>query len=489
MTLPAALSIAAATLGVAVALLSWRLATAPGWQEMRRFALISLTAGLYCLCESFTTLNVPGSTVAWASRIGMFVAAFHGPSWVLYIAAQEGRPAKLWEKGVFVVGMVVAVLSAIPGAIVTDRVTHRAVDWLGVTYADVEATTFGAAIYGLYCATLLIPLVVYVRKALRRKPAAAAHAAGLTVLAAAATNDSFVGAGMWNAPYMLSLGFMAAVLASGGVLLSRFVDQARELESLSRDLEAQVASRTDELARAVDALLRAEKLAALGRLAAGAAHELNNPCSVVSTNLAYLRHALVEKGSIPDDADRCLDESVGAANRIARIIRQLVDAGRAGAKVNIEMCSFAVRPVVEKAVASARVGLRSAPKVDVSGDDDLQASGDPALLQQIIVNLVVNAAHAVEARNGAGHVHVRVEANTDNVHIDVEDDGSGISKSHIDHIFEPFFTTKRPGQGMGLGLAVSLGLARAQGGDIVVASTGPTGTTMRVHLGSARNEP
>lgn len=452
---------------------------------MRPFALISLTAGIYCLCESVVTTGVDETVLCWASRIGMFVGAFHGPSWLLYMAAQDRRPPHWWERGLFALGLIIAVVSTIPGGIVTDRVTYHEVGWLGVRYADVQATTFGAIVYGLYCGTLLIPLGAYVRRAIQREPDAASHAMGLAVLAAAATNDALVGAGVVQTPYVLSLGFVVAVLAAGGVLLGRFLQQSRDLEALSRDLESQVSTRSEQLAQARSALFNAEKLAALGRLAAGAAHELNNPCSVVSTNLAYLRHTVVEQGTIPEDADRCLDESIDATSRIARIIRHLVDAGRAGGRARIESAPLRLFEVVNKSVAAAKVGLKTVPAIDVVGDPAVMASGDATLLQQIVVNLTTNAAHAVESRGRHARVRVDVYENGEHAFVDVVDNGTGIAESEVERVFEPFFTTKRPGLGMGLGLAVSLGLARAQNADILIASTSPEGTTMRVRLTKA----
>ncbi len=489
MTVPAALSIAAATLGVLVAGLCWWLSRAPGWQEMKRFALISLTAGLYCLAESITTVRVSENVVTWGSRLGMVVAAFHGPSWVLYIAAQQRRRAHLWEQGLVVAAAVVAILAAIPGVIVSGEVRYHEVDWLGVTYADAQATTLGALVYGLYCTTLLVPLRVYIVDALRGGATARAHALGVGFLIASAINDALVGARVYDGPYVLAVGFPLAVAATGGSMLQRFVQQAHQLEGLSRDLETMVAQRSDQLARTQDALLRSEKLASLGRLAAGAAHEINNPCSVVSTNLAYLRLELTQQGKLPEDAERSLDESIDAADRIARIIRHLVDAGRAGGGARIDMHMFPVRETLDKAVASARVSLRGFASLDVEGDASIQAQGDPPLLQQIMVNLIINAGHAVEAREAPGRVTVRVSEADGRVMIDVEDEGVGIAPSDLPRVFEPFFTTKRPGHGMGLGLAVSLGLARAQGGDITVLQTSPRGTTMRVMLRDGASPP
>ena len=463
-------------------MLSWRLARAPGWEEMRRFALVSLSAGLYCLFDSVITTGVSEDVITWSSRLSMVAGAFHGPGWVLYLAAQERRPARLWEKGVLAAGATLAALSLVPGVIITDAVRYHSIPWLGVTYADAQPSTFGAIAYGIYCTTLLLPLVVYVRAAIRRVPAAGAHAAGLTCLSLAAINDSLVGAGVLSTPYLLAPGFTAAVVFAGGVMVARFVDQARAHERLSRALESEVERRTHELERAQAALVRAEKLAALGRLTAGAAHEINNPCSIVVANLAYLRESIRTDGKLPHDVENCLEDSLSASERIVRIVRHLVDAGRAGRASYVELSTLSVRPIVEKAVANARIGLPDGLRIRVEGDGDIKARCDPALLGQILVNLVVNAAHAVDDRGEGGGIVARVDKANDGVVVDVIDDGGGIAPKDHERVFEPFFTTKEPGRGMGLGLAVSLGLARAQGGDLVVASTGPKGTTMRIKL-------
>ncbi len=176
MTVPAALSVAAATLGLSVALLSWRLSRAPGWKQTRHFAVVSATAGIYCICEAFSTVHqVSDDFFVWVSRFALAAAAFHGPAWVLYIAAQERRPSRSWERGLQVVGGLVAVLSMIPDCILSDRVTYREVTWVGATYRDVATTNIGAAVYAVYCAMLLIPISVYLRRAIARKPAAVAH--------------------------------------------------------------------------------------------------------------------------------------------------------------------------------------------------------------------------------------------------------------------------------------------------------------------------
>ncbi len=486
MTIPAAISIAAAALGLGFALLSLWMARAPGWKEMRYFSLLAVTGGLYCLFDLGVSIDASDAVISWAGRLCMFVGAFHGTGWLLYRAAQERRQPHRWELSVLSLATALAISSLLPGVILTDVHQHHTVAWLGVTYNDTVPTTLGAIAYAGYCATLLFPLVSYLRSARRAVPGAAAHATGLGVLLLTAVNDAAVGAGLLRGPYLLEFGFTAAIGFAGGAALRRFVDQARQFDVISRDLEAQVQRRTRELADAQLALLRAEKLAALGRVAAGVAHEINNPASVVLANLDYLRmHLEDHQGQPPADIQECLGESAQAVRRIARIVRQLVDAGRAGRESIVERHSFPVRETLEAAVASARLEVPPHVAVQVAGPEDLYAMGDASLLEQVAVNLVINAAHAVAAKPGSKAIGVSARRDHEKVIVEVSDDGPGIPAEIREHVFEPFYTTKRIGKGTGLGLAVSLGLMRAQAGNLVVASTGPDGTCMRATLDAA----
>jgi signal transduction histidine kinase len=492
MMIPAALSIATSTLGIMVALFSIRAAKAPNWQEMRAFSLVAFTAGAYSFSEIFNSIGASDTLATWAARIGLAFASMHGPGWILFLAQQERRPTRWWERSVLALGLVIGILCIIPGLVVSDDVLLRSVPWLGATYTDTPPSSFGKVIYALNGVMLLLPLAVVVHRALRGATSAIAYVVGLSSLAICACNDGLVGAGVWSFPYVLPIGFTVAVVFIGTAILERFVDEAKQLDILSHELEAKVATRTEELAQAQEALFHAEKLASLGRLAAGAAHEINNPCSVLNTNLAYLHHSLIVDGEVPDDADRCLEESIGAADRVAKIIRQLVDAGRVGSASSTHIRNFSVRKTVDQAMAQAQIGLSKLVHLEAHGDPSIRARGDSLLLHQIIMNLVTNAGHAVEFKGHSGRVLVTVEKADHQVFIDVMDEGTGIDLENIPRLFEPFFTTKRPGHGMGLGLAVSLGLARAQGGDLRVVSTGPAGTRMRLVLegvDEAQSEP
>lgn len=480
MNISAAFSIAASALGLVFAFVSWRMSRAPGWGELRYFALVALSAGLYTGADLATSLALPDATVTWCARLSLFFAAFHGPAWLSYAAAQAGRQLHLWERAVQLGSVLLALLSLLPGVVVTEVVQHHTIPWLDVTYNNALPTSLGSLAFTIYILTLGIPLAGYLRAARGGRPAAWQHAVGLSLIVLAAAGDLLAATRVIDGPYLLSVGFVGAVAFAGGTMITRFGEEARRLDALSRELGAEVERRTEELASTHKALLHAEKLAALGRLAAGVAHEVNNPAAVVLANLDYLRGALRPGGDLPHDLGPCLDDSIAAVRRIARIVRQLADASRTGPDVQVPLTSQPLRPLLEAAAASARTALPAMPAVELTGDPSLHACCDRALLEQVVVNLVTNAAHAVEGRPGRITVHAeRVGAE---VVVEVADNGPGVAEEVRAHLFEPFVTTKQLGRGTGLGLMVSRGLMLSQGGELALQATGPSGTIMRATL-------
>jgi CheY-like chemotaxis protein len=249
-----------------------------------------------------------------------------------------------------------------------------------------------------------------------------------------------------------------------------------------------VEARTRDLVFTEAVLLRSEKMAAIGQLSAGVAHEINNPAAAVAANMAYLRDD-VAKGTLPPDALECLDESLEAVDRIARIVRQLLDSGRAAATVVIEDgASASALRATQKAILVARPSVPAHVDISIDIAAGIFVHGQEASIVQVLVNLIVNGAQAVPKERDSGRVVIRARKEADFVTLDVTDDGSGMTEDTKRRLFEPFFTTKPFGQGTGLGLPVSLGLVRSMGGDLLVTS-GPTGTTMSVVLPTSESAP
>lgn len=476
----ATLSIVAAVVGVGVALLGLSFGSAPGWGRYRILGAVGLTAAAYAALDVFFSVRASDGTRVVALHVQAACAALHVACWQSYVRHHLGAPPRPVDRAIMGMLLVLAALWLVPGLMSTRVIASLEVPWLGVTYRFPEATALGSLSYALETAALALPLARYLRAMRAGLADARLHALALGIIFVAAINDTLTTTKVIVSPMLLSVAFVAAVGALGSALTRAFVDSARELDRLSRSLEDLVAERTRALVETEAALHRTEKMAAIGQLAAGVAHEINNPGAAVEANLAYLREAL-QSGELPPDAGACLDESLEGVARITKIVGQLLDSGRAAAQARSGNASASVLRAVQQALASSRprVGDHVATSVDVP--PTLFVRADESSLVQVLVNLLVNAAQAIPSDRGAGRVTIRTSTDGGRVAVDVIDDGAGMSEETQRRLFEPFFTTKPRGRGTGLGLAVSLGLVRSMGGDLQVASTSK-GTCMKIIL-------
>jgi signal transduction histidine kinase len=251
------------------------------------------------------------------------------------------------------------------------------------------------------------------------------------------------------------------------------VENASLYEELRRSYE--------QLHRSQDLLLRQEKLASLGRLAAGVAHEINNPLSSVAgfaeaigRRVESTRLEEVEGFRDVPDYLAFIQQEVG---RATAIVRRLLDFARQREPSfeEIDLASLVQDTVAlirrQAAVTNKRIVLDLAPGLP-------SVRADHQMLQQVILNLVTNALDAIE---GEGEVRITARAASGHVEILVQDTGCGIPPEHLAKIFDPFFTTKDVGKGTGLGLAISQGIMEQHGGSIEVKSDGMgKGTTVTV---------
>lgn len=231
---------------------------------------------------------------------------------------------------------------------------------------------------------------------------------------------------------------------------------------------AQGALRTTEVVR--DALEN-EKLAVLGRLSAGVAHEVNNPLSFILANVQLLENEL--GGELKEAAT---DARLGV-ERVARIVRDLGSLSRGGTRLDLEDVSLGA--LAQRAVKTVRA-RRPEVAVVLETVEEVSARCDAGRIEQIVVNLLSNA---VDAARGAQAPRVVLELVHDEAmaRFVVRDNGTGIAPGAEARLFEPFFSTKG-NEGTGLGLYVSRALARSHGGDVRVVGSGPNGTTMELTL-------
>ncbi|WP_373045283.1 sensor histidine kinase [Vulgatibacter sp.] len=251
------------------------------------------------------------------------------------------------------------------------------------------------------------------------------------------------------------LSWLSFSIAVGGLAVAGSKMQQRLRAAEQRAEEARLRA-VDDLAVSEHRRLHAEKLALLGKLSSGVAHEINNPLAFVKSNLAHL---LEQHGGGAGCAELALLREIVEDSQVGiERIEGIIDTLRSFARVDdagLQPCSLA--EVVDEALRLASAPLRPVAEVRRSGTDSLpRVMANRGQLVQVLVNLLVNAADAI-AETKAGRGVVRLEAwRTDGlVVLDVIDSGPGLEPAVQQRLFEPFFTTKPPGKGTGLGLALS----------------------------------
>lgn len=226
-----------------------------------------------------------------------------------------------------------------------------------------------------------------------------------------------------------------------------------------------------------------DRLASVGTLAAGVAHEINNPLTFIASNIAYVREWLDENDD-PEAAEfrAALDDAGNGAQRVADIVHVLRHFGRPEQVVSTNVD---VRNVLEFAVRLVGPSTRGRAQVELDLEPDLPpAFGDDGRITQIIVNLVTNAAEAMPAERPAteNHVTVSARAEEDAVIVTVVDNGVGMTAAQLSRVFDPFFTTHPSGGGMGLGLSICHNIAVELGGTIRLSSEVGVGTRAELVL-------
>jgi two-component system NtrC family sensor kinase len=258
-------------------------------------------------------------------------------------------------------------------------------------------------------------------------------------------------------------------------------ERGREVGSVGifSDLREHLRMR-QELAETQSQLMQAEKIASLGRLAAGVAHEINNPLAGILIYAELLQRDLEESAA----GHHNLEEIINQTLRCQQIVTRLLEFSRQSLG---ERTLFNLNEIIIRCVELiSHQALFHNIKIDLHLDSELPyILGDPGQLQQVLTNLLLNAA---DAMNGQGRVTITSHPTPqkDGVILSFSDTGRGIPPDIRDKIFEPFFTTKSPGKGTGLGLSIVYGVIQRHGGSIEVdcPPTGGTIFTIRLPLDS-----
>ncbi len=272
--------------------------------------------------------------------------------------------------------------------------------------------------------------------------------------------------------------------------ISKFIEISRDVtkrekedQEINRDLERLVEERTRELKKRQEELLHQDKMASLGKLSASVVHEINNPISGI-LNLTLLMKRIIKEGKLNEknvqDFNRYLGLMETETRRISRIASNLLSFSR---ETKLEMSTLNLNTLLEDLlflnanflkITGVKVEKDLSPKLpDIVGDGEQ--------LKQVFMNLISNAAEAMEATQG-GILHIETWPDQNKVVVQVRDTGVGVPKSTIPRLFDPFFSTKAKGKGVGLGLSVVYGIIQQHSGSIYVNSEPGQGTTVRVCL-------
>ena len=298
----------------------------------------------------------------------------------------------------------------------------------------------------------------------------------------------------WNAD---DLEFLGAVANHAAIALENarsyevLVDLNARLEERVRERTAQLEVMHQELASAYadlksaeTQLVHSEKMASLGRLVAGVAHEINNPVSFIATSVAPLRRRLAEAAvEAPADvvpllreAEEIADVMARGAERTAAIVRDLRAFSRLG---EAKRKPADLHDGLEVSLRLLESRWRGRVSVHRDYGELPLVECDPGQLNQVFMNVLANACEATAAN---GNIWITTRREGDEAVVTVRDDGVGMTPEVREHVFDPFFTTKDVGGGTGLGLAISHGVVTAHGGRIEVESAPGSGATFRIIL-------
>jgi signal transduction histidine kinase len=284
---------------------------------------------------------------------------------------------------------------------------------------------------------------------------------------------------------LLAFGLIAIRLRSSFAAL----DKANsELQDANTNLEGIVSKRTQALSKALDdlkmqqgQLIQSEKMASLGQMVAGVAHEINTPLGYASSNVEIVRESIQGMGEEVDaeslaEFDMLLGDVEYGLNQISELVMSLKDFSRVDRS---QAQLFDLNAGVDTALKICNSQLKDGVEVVRDYGDIPEINCAPSQLNQVFLNLINNAAQAMD---GKGQIRITTQLRGDKVEVSVRDNGSGMDEETRAHIFEPFFTTKAVGKGTGLGLSIVFKIIEDHGGSIDVQSTLGEGTEFIVRL-------
>ncbi|MBU1044153.1 MAG: HAMP domain-containing protein [Candidatus Omnitrophica bacterium] len=254
----------------------------------------------------------------------------------------------------------------------------------------------------------------------------------------------------------------------------------QEIEDWNLRLQDKIEAVTKDLNAKQQMLIESEKMASLGVLSAGIAHEINNPLGVILGHAQMLIKELKEKKSLdnPQESIQMLETIESYTRRCSYIVNSLIQFAR---EKQMQMIDVDVNQAIENALifTQNRISNKSIEIVKTLEENLPNIAADQIHLEQVFINIILNAEASMPQ---GGSLKISTQKTNAQIKVLFEDNGQGISKDDMNRIFEPFFSTKDPGKGSGLGLSLSYGIIQAHGGDIKIVSKKNKGTLVEVLL-------
>ncbi|WP_158514709.1 hybrid sensor histidine kinase/response regulator [Gemmatimonas phototrophica] len=460
------------------------LGRAPRWRRVRWFGAVTLTAGLYSTVDAFAALRAAESVnTSWSLQFNLVFATLHGAAWLVFTyMGPNGRWDSLppWVRRITIGGTLVALIASISGEVASAETSMLVVPAFDVNFQRSTLSLLGNMLALVPFGFLALSMYRTWQLRMLGEPGTTAVFIGFTLYLLAGIEEFLVAAGVVQFIFLGDLGYVCVVVPVTLQLFRRFRDDADQLDLLTDHLADEIRRRTDERDRAREQMLEQQRLAALGRLAAGVGHEINNPLQYLQFTLEELRECA--RGMENADALTMIEQSFEGVDRIKQVVEDLRTYVRPS---DIELGPLDLREVVRAALRVGAPQWRQGITITTELEPVPLVLGHEGRLVQVVLNPLVNGMQSMLHANDPKATSMQVRTGTTSrgwAQITITDQGPGFDGDVVSRLGEPYVTTKSLQGGTGLGLFVSRGIVEAHGGTMHFANAPSGGAVVCIEL-------